>query len=91
MPGGLALASTDEAVPELILPRSAVDFVKVNVGAEQTRDLFNKPWISKVVEKMTDAALAMLPGAAALAASMHVSSDSEDGGESMGASSDGED
>ena len=71
-------------IPDIIDPHLAVDFVKVNVGAEQTKDLFNKPWISQVVGKLTDVTLSMLPGAAALAASVHVAKDDNDGDDSTG-------
>ena len=53
-------------IPDPITPRGAVDFIKDNIDAEQRNHLFNKPWLAKVVSRLSAEALAMLPGAADL-------------------------
>ena len=45
---------------------AGVDFIKDNIDAEQRNHLFNKPWLAKVVSRLSAEALAMLPGAADL-------------------------
>lgn len=58
-------------LPNIIDPSVAVDFVKVDVGAEESNDLFNKLWLSLVVGNLTDETRALLPRAAALAAATY--------------------